>query len=804
MSLLSRKHAAAIGLSVSAALLGNVSLSSGAIDNLEIVVTKAKLGSITVGGFAYDPTGNGTIYVAGFGATASWSRIDNVNLGNAAQTNTQLVSNTQWTYFMKDGVLDRSGGAPTIGGIVLNTTTVNGHAPYTMGWITDAGSAVKNSATVDGNTNTRNDLTQRLYSWNLQAPATIDGRTVLSSAMTFAQYNVANGLASTSTSSSAIGRQPALNSSNTALYWLDSSTAFSGLWRMDTATNVTTRILADTNVGTTEFTVVSNGGVDRIYYGNSSSAAANPGELRYVEYNNTTATTSAPQVVLTKAQINSFMDDDAGTKTPNITTVVQDPATGTLYLGDTVYKTLYALDTSGRLYKVSDTQERTLVQGGSPNSNFLRPELRTTTFNGQSVSQLLYEESGTIANVSGAYLFKPGDFNRDGNVDNTDLQLFKGAIIANGLRGSTIVGLSTSTDYYKFDMNGNNNDISSTNPPPKFTGGVDWKDIKILQTFIPFADGDADFNGTVDQTDLSTFQGNWGKSASRWTDGKFDGGPSIFDPKGQIIGAADLTILSANWGSTDFGATSNSSIGRFVADLTTSATPAINLTTGDTAVLAAKSAATGGTKLIITTTVAIDNASKLDLKDNDLISRGSTPADLRALLLAGYGGTVGLTTTTSEGLAHTSGLGYLLGSDYKVINGTTLDGIAVGDTDTVVKYTVMGDVDLNGTITGTDFAQIDAAYLSGLYATGTDALWIHGDFNYDGVISTADFALIDAAFLILHPLSEQALARIAADTARFGAEYSAQLQENLAAVPEPSSLALLGLAGLLTLRAKRK
>ena len=60
--------------------------------------------------------------------------------------------------------------------------------------------------------------------------------------------------------------------------------------------------------------------------------------------------------------------------------------------------------------------------------------------------------------------------------------------------------------------------------------------------------------------------------------------------------------------------------------------------------------------------------------------------------------------------------------------------------DVLIKYTYFGDANLDGTLNGADYQQIDMGFGMGL--TG----WQNGDFNYDGVINGADYALLDNTF----------------------------------------------------------
>jgi len=102
---------------------------------------------------------------------------------------------------------------------------------------------------------------------------------------------------------------------------------------------------------------------------------------------------------------------------------------------------------------------------------------------------------------------------------------------------------------------------------------------------------------------------------------------------------------------------------------------------------------------------------------------------------------------------------------------TSFDGQVVGVNDVLVKYTWFGDADLNGQVNSNDYFQIDTGFL------GSKTGWINGDFDYNGVINTNDYFLIDSAFLaqgstILAPAS---------------------LPAGVTAVPEPASIALIGL-----------
>jgi autotransporter-associated beta strand protein len=132
---------------------------------------------------------------------------------------------------------------------------------------------------------------------------------------------------------------------------------------------------------------------------------------------------------------------------------------------------------------------------------------------------------------------------------------------------------------------------------------------------------------------------------------------------------------------------------------------------------------------------------------------------------------------------------------------TSFEGLTVASTDVLVKYTYYGDANLSGTVDGSDYSLIDNAYemegwVNGVETNAPISGWYNGDFNYDGVVDGSDYTLIDNAF---NSQGANISAQIASPTAEIAPSGG------VSAVPEPTSLGLLGIGaiGLLGRRRRR-
>jgi hypothetical protein len=158
----------------------------------------------------------------------------------------------------------------------------------------------------------------------------------------------------------------------------------------------------------------------------------------------------------------------------------------------------------------------------------------------------------------------------------------------------------------------------------------------------------------------------------------------------------------------------------------------------------------GGAKVIVTKNLSIvSGASRLDLADNDLIvdySGATSPmSSLYPRLVAArridgdwLGDGIGSSSVTEPGvtglaIAEARDAFSLAPTDTAVFAGETVDATAV-----LIKYTYVGDVNLDGQIDAADYGIID----NFVQFPGANGYW-NGDVNYDNVIDAADYGYID-------------------------------------------------------------
>jgi len=199
------------------------------------------------------------------------------------------------------------------------------------------------------------------------------------------------------------------------------------------------------------------------------------------------------------------------------------------------------------------------------------------------------------------------------------------------------------------------------------------------------------------------------------------------------------------------------------------------------------------TSNVILTSLSITGNGVLDVNNNHIIiTYGSSDpiATIAGYIASGYnngnwngpGIISSAAQTPTNGLLY--GLGYADGNDYVV------KGLPPGEIE--VKYTLLGDANLDGLVNGSDFNILAANFNQSI--TG----WDEGDFNYDGLVNAADFNELAANF------NQGVSGASAGDFAALDAFAVANgLSLPTSSVPEPESAVMMVMAASGILRRRR-
>ena len=193
-------------------------------------------------------------------------------------------------------------------------------------------------------------------------------------------------------------------------------------------------------------------------------------------------------------------------------------------------------------------------------------------------------------------------------------------------------------------------------------------------------------------------------------------------------------------------------------------------------------------KSIVTPVLKIDGApgawnGTLNLTNNaaliDYPTAGPSPlATIRSQITSGYNGGAwsgtGITSTSAAAEPATA-LGYAEASEVLNFAGGADTAPFVGQladkTTALVRYTLLGDANLDGKVDFADLVALAQSY-NATVSSITDSWWSHGDFNYDGVVNFPDLVKLAQnynAMLTAPPTPATVLAQ----------------------VPEPTSLVML-------------
>ena len=368
-----------------------------------------------------------------------------------------------------------------------------------------------------------------------------------------------------SNGSDSFGKQFGWSSDGQWIYAIDSSVGQGGIYKIDPTRFANdpggiTRILddGDSNSATNEASIRSEPAIvpttlidysaanpavgDQIVVEGSFNSGNSGGVNVFVDEGNPTLSPST--VLFTEADYRAFADYYPESR-PRYISIAND-SSGNLYMHEQQTDVLFRYDTQGRFVKIASERELNLFQqtqsGSFGNDRMSNLTVRTSNEPGFAVTELIYTDRSLNTPV-GILAFEPGDFDRDNDLDSTDLSLFSAAL---GTRNSKAIDANA-----LYDLNGNEQAFRDVNnegdPVIRHTTNeevvVDWKDVKILQQFALFPNGDTNFDYQLDFTDLDTMAVNYytlpGQNAETWIDGDF----ASIDPE-YIFDAADANLVN--------------------------------------------------------------------------------------------------------------------------------------------------------------------------------------------------------------------------------------------------------------------
>lgn len=240
---------------------------------------------------------------------------------------------------------------------------------------------------------------------------------------------------------------------------------------------------------------------------------------------------------------------------------------------------------------------------------------------------------------------------------------------------------------------------------------------------------------------------------------------------------------------------------------------------GGTLRVQARSVTGGNSVARINGALAVTGSGALDLNDNDLVVAGSAFSTVQQMVYDGFRSSpdpsaTGLTSTTAQNDGGREILALFDNAMVGVANWPPDSSHTVSGSAIIGKYTYFGDTNVDGQVTGDDYAVIDAN-INTTPAPGIASL--SGDANLDGLVTGDDYAVIDASLSLGsgQPLAQAAmLASIGAlrpmslDGVRVAggidAAYGSAGAAGYVAVPEPGSAMIVIAAGAGVLLGRRR
>ncbi len=250
---------------------------------------------------------------------------------------------------------------------------------------------------------------------------------------------------------------------------------------------------------------------------------------------------------------------------------------------------------------------------------------------------------------------------------------------------------------------------------------------------------------------------------------------------------------------TGTGTLTQSGLGTTTLTGVYSATGPVSITAGKLAFASTTASRQTSGVAIKMQSLTMSTGTTLDMTNHDLIIGNTTYAAVQSKIEAAFGVVTGpaITTSTSNVLGTGTENTLPIPLDPAAFGLTSWDNVSITEPNSIiVKYTLFGDSTLDGTVNGDDFSVIAGNF--GKTSPGISnilASWLMGDVTLDGFVNGDDFSVVAGNFG-KGPLGTLDTPDAPAVVSSGGGSSN---------VPEPTSLALLGIgaAGLLLRRKKR-
>jgi hypothetical protein len=154
----------------------------------------------------------------------------------------------------------------------------------------------------------------------------------------------------------------------------------------------------------------------------------------------------------------------------------------------------------------------------------------------------------------------------------------------------------------------------------------------------------------------------------------------------------------------------------------------------------------GKDKVLILPAIEFSPDATLDLTDNAMVIDygGASPIDsIQSSLVSGYASGAwngaGINSSSAAANAGTA-LGLAESSAINSVFPASFAGVQVDDTAVLIRYTITGDGNLDGSVDLTDFTYLAANF------NAAGVRWWQGDYDYNNSVDLTDFTMLAANF----------------------------------------------------------